>query len=187
MPKIGVFEPVAHPDKPGMVQLLLRFAPADYYTGDGTFTVTARPREAVQYTGPMQWTIKALPDQPHEEVLTILVPPDTVSGLALDIEGEGFFFLPIAYFVHRDDSVEFWKGYPRGPQPPADRTQKPDDTLEIRFSLRDTTQLRQVLEIVGELPDSSLRKMIVTRTTFRQLKQISNLGIDAKNWGIPSG
>jgi hypothetical protein len=115
------------------------------------------------------------------------IASDTVSGLMLQIYGESFHFFPHAYFIHRNDSVEFWKGYPRGPQPPADRTPKLDDTLEIRFSLRDTTQLRQVLEIVGELPDSSLGKTIVTRTTFRQLKQISNLGIDAKNWDVPRG
>jgi hypothetical protein len=184
--KVGIFEPVKRPVEPGPVDVLFRFAPPEGYEGDSVFHVTATAREAGIYTGRRNWTITASPDQPHEEVLTVIVAPDTISALTLNVMGKDYHWFPSAYFIERGDSVEFWQGYPRGPQPPADRSHKADDTLEIRFSLRDTTQLRQVLEIVGELPDSSLGKTIVTTTTWRQLLQISNLGIDAKNWGIPS-
>jgi len=185
--KVGIFEPVKRPVEPGPVDVLFRFAPPEGYEGDSVFHVTATAREAGVYTGRKKWTITASPDQPHEEVLTVIVAPDTISALTLNVMGKDYHWFPSAYFIERGDSIEFWNSYPLGPQPPADRTQQPDDTLEIRFSLRDTTQLRQVLEIVGQLPDSSLGKTIVTTTTFRQLKQISNLGIDAKNWDVPRG
>ena len=186
-PKEIEFKPVQHPSYPGPVDLLFRFVPPESYKGDGQFRVMARPLYAGSYSGPEEWTITAFPDKPHEEILHMTIAPDTVSGLTLLIYGDMFHLFPSVYFIHRNDSVEFWKGYPLGPQPPADRTQQPDDTLEIRFSLRDTTQLRQVLEIVGQLPDSSLGKMIATTTTWRQFLQISNLGIDAKNWDVPRG
>ena len=87
-PRIGVFQPVAHPSEPGAVDLLFRFAPPDYYKGDGAFTVRAVAREAGQYIGVREWTFTVTTDSPHEEIVTFTIPPDTISGLTLYVAGE---------------------------------------------------------------------------------------------------
>jgi len=117
-------------------------------------------------------------------VLMVIVAPDTISALTLNVMGKDYHWFPSAYFIHRNDSVEFWKAYPRPPDVPADRTQKLDDSLAFRFTIRSTEELRKVVNVLGELPDSSLGTPITTRATFRQLMQISNLGIKVTNLDI---
>jgi len=183
-PKTCLLEPVKHPQQPGPVDLVFRFAPPDDYEGDGRFRVRAYSIDGGQYLGPDEWEFTAFPDQPYERTLSLIVAPDTVTSLTMSIAGGDGMVNPVAYFIHRNDSVEFWKAYPRPPDVPADRTQKLDDSLAFRFTIRNTEEFRKVVNILGELPNSSLGTPITTRATFRQLMQISNLGIKVTNLDI---
>jgi len=179
--KVGVFEPVNRPVEPGSVDLVLRFAPPEGFEGDGTFHVRAVAREAGVYTGREEWTITALPNKPHEEILTLIVAPDTISALTLFVMGKDYHWFPDAYFIERGDSLEFWNSYPRPPDVPLNRLPKPDDTLDVRVVMRSQEQLNRVLDVLSELPDSTIGTQVITRATVRQLMRIAEMGIEIQN------
>jgi len=180
-PKTCLLEPVKHPQQPGPVDLVFRFAPPDDYEGDGRFRVRAYSIDGGQYLGPDEWEFTAFPDQPYERTLSLIVAPDTVTSLTMSIAGGDGMVNPVAYFIHRNDSVEFWKAYPRPPDVPLNRLPKPDDTLDVRVVMRSQEQLNRVLDVLSELPDSTIGTQVITRATVRQLMRIAEMGIEIQN------
>jgi hypothetical protein len=185
-PKIDAFKPVVHPQQPGPVDLVFRFAPPDSYKGDGTFEVRIVKDVSAFYSGPVSWTITALPDQPHEEILTMTVLPDTVVGMILNIMGENYIHLAGAYFVHRNDSVEFWKGYPEPLPAPSNRIPHYELTPEVlseehivRLMIDTDEQEAIARRILGTLPDTTDLRRSKLRMTYKKTLELLEEGIQA--------
>jgi hypothetical protein len=127
------------------------------------------------YSGPKEWQITALPGKPHEEVLALVVSPDTASSIALNIFGDDFVGIAHIVFVHQDDSVYLGHPRPEGANLIDAATQEELDTpWGVEFANPDSARIAEVERILGPLkhkpgPENSYFAIV----TLRQLRELN--------------
>jgi hypothetical protein len=185
---VGVFEPVSHPQGPGPVDLLFRFEPDKNYSGDGVFTIEAKAAYGAVYSGPREWQVTALPGEPHEEVLTMVISPDTASSLGLNIFGDDYVSIAHIIFVHQGDSVYLGHPRPEGANLTDEATQEELDTpWGVEIANPDSVRVAAMERVLGPLKNKPGRKnryfAIVTLRQLRELNavEIPFVGPDAAN------
>jgi len=186
-------EPVELPKSPGAVPMRLEFSPGELCRlldcTEAEISVTTIG--GLEYLGPQNWKQRVKFGETYSEVIHVNIPPNDTCGLIVSIgEQRGGVSRAVAYFVTFRDSVEFWKGNPRG-APRRNVMSRPDSlralftpeqlaqVVTIRFSLRGELKsvLARVNELVDELLPTDEDSVFTARVTKDVLFSLRDIGI----------
>jgi len=185
------FDPVSMPKGAGPVMLELAFTPK-HRCDEVTVKVTKLLN--LGYTSDTAWVVQVEKEKWYRKTLNVSIAPNDTSGIELTLQCGRVPNEVACYFVTTGDTLEFYRGNPRGwhPLPPPRKTADPIwDTLtqeqlqteyEVLLDLHDSTHLKTAEKIIGPLPDSSIydhrRGYYRLWITLEKLLKITDEGID---------
>jgi hypothetical protein len=171
---ISRFAPTEMPKGPGAVKFELAFIKKtwkdNFEKEDYDCTeveVRIKKLENLEYYGDTAWTVKVDSGVWYRTILDVVIPPNDTSGITIAMKCNRIWNDHTWYFVTTGDTVEFYRGNPRGYHPleaPATNDDLILDTLtveqlqkkyEVGLELEDSLNREFVEKLVGQLADSN--------------------------------
>ncbi len=183
----GELTPTAHPTGAGPLELELTVWPTDRCQNLKDMHFRASTTGGLVYTGPESWTedvTGASKDAPHSATFSVTIPPGATSSLTIRVRSEGCSENAIAaYFVVKEDTVEFHRGPPWSSTPkprprPLDEwtEEKLEKYIEVKLDLTEPRAYEAAQKALGHLLEGKgpgKHRVWITRRDLRD-KVISN-------------
>ncbi|MDH3891287.1 MAG: hypothetical protein OEV49_09410, partial [candidate division Zixibacteria bacterium] len=180
------FEPTQMPLAPGPVELRFSVTPNEHFKGRSTVALTVTTQSGLEYSGPKTWAVDMEQSVKYTELIHVSIPPNDTCGIRIELSIDGRKrHAAHAWFVTFDESVEFWKGSPRGATPRnkmsfgesrrAELTpEQLAQVMDWEVSLKDVLpkNLQFVLPMLGELTPTerdSVFHIRISRETYWKL------------------
>lgn len=167
------FEPLAFPKGPGPVKLELAFTPK-HSCEEVTVKVTKLLN--LEYTGDTAWVVQVEKEKWYRKTLNVSIAANDTSGIELTLQCGRVPNEVACYFVTTGDTLEFYRGNPRGwirlPQPHREiDSTKYDFVIDLRDSVR-FEFVKKHESLLGPITPTSKQGFFRLRTTLELARKL---------------